>query len=137
MQMADFGQDTNNSEDSDPLVQYVVLRKDLSSKDGLNWPLGSVVAQACHASVAALWLARDHPDTLAYCEAGHLDHMRKVVLEVKGEVQLRALGEELEAGAVAHKLWTEQPEDFPTCIATAPARKSRVQQYFKKCKLAK
>lgn len=34
--------------DEDPLVQYVVLRKDLTVK--LNWPLGAVVAQACHAA---------------------------------------------------------------------------------------
>lgn len=34
--------------DEDPLVQYVVLRKDLTAK--LNWPLGAVVAQACHAA---------------------------------------------------------------------------------------
>ena len=35
-----------------PIVQYVVLRKDLWVEKG--WPLGSIVAQACHASSAGV-----------------------------------------------------------------------------------
>lgn len=31
----------------------------------------------------------------------------------------------------------EQPEDFPTCLATQPARKSEVAHHFKKLKLCK
>ncbi len=37
---------------AEDLVQYLVLRKDLWSS--LKWPLGSIIAQACHASTAAL-----------------------------------------------------------------------------------
>lgn len=59
----------------DDLVQYVVLRKDLWNS--LNWPLGSIVAQACHASTAALWLSKDDGATLAYCAPEKLDHMHK------------------------------------------------------------
>ena len=58
------------------LVQYLVLRKDLWSS--LKWPLGSIIAQACHASTAALWLSKDSPVTTAYCAAENLDHMHKV-----------------------------------------------------------
>lgn len=58
----------------DVLVQYVVLRRDLIN----TWPLGSVVTQGCHASVAAVWAHRDHPDTLGYCSDSNLDHMHKV-----------------------------------------------------------
>ena len=57
----------------DVLVQYVVLRRDLADA----WPLGSVVAQGCHAAVAAVWAHRDHPDTAAYCAPGNLDSMHK------------------------------------------------------------
>lgn len=39
---------SSSSADSDPLVQYVVLRRDLDTE--LNWPLGALVAQACHAA---------------------------------------------------------------------------------------
>lgn len=61
---------------AEDLVQYLVLRKDLWSS--LKWPLGSIIAQACHASTAALWLSKDSPATTAYCAAENLDHMHKV-----------------------------------------------------------
>ncbi|XP_024311671.1 putative peptidyl-tRNA hydrolase PTRHD1 isoform X2 [Brachypodium distachyon] len=109
-------------EAEDVVVQYVVLRRDLVEA----WPLGSVVAQGCHAAVAALWVHRDHPDTAAYCAPENLDRMHKVTLEVKGETQLKNLAEKLEAAGVRHKLWIEQPENTPTCIATAPCPKSQL-----------
>lgn len=62
------------------LVQYLVLRKDLSQAP-FSWPAGAVVAQACHAATAALHLHRDHPHTAAYLR--ELGRMRKVVLEVR------------------------------------------------------
>ncbi|KAL6651336.1 hypothetical protein ACP70R_010261 [Stipagrostis hirtigluma subsp. patula] len=120
-------------EAGDVLVQYVVLRRDLADA----WPLGSVVAQGCHAAVAAVWAHRDHPDTAAYCGPDNLDRMHKVTLEVKGETQLKNLAEKLEAAGVRHKLWIEQPENIPTCIATAPCPKSQVSSFFKKLKLCK
>ena len=61
---------------AEDLVQYVVLRKDLW--DNLKWPLGSIIAQACHASTAALWLSRESDETLTYCSAEKLHHMHKV-----------------------------------------------------------
>ena len=57
-------------------MQYVVLRRDLWAD--LGWPLGSVVAQACHAATAALWLSREEPATASYCAAESIDHMHKV-----------------------------------------------------------
>ena len=59
------------------------------------------------------------------------------MLEIKGEAQLRTLAEKLAEAGVAHKLWVEQPEDFVTCLATAPAAKSAVGLHFKKLKLCK
>ncbi|KAM0916939.1 hypothetical protein ACQ4PT_009932 [Festuca glaucescens] len=60
-------------EAEDVVVQYVVLRRDLADV----WPMGSVVAQGCHAAVAAVWAHRDHPDTAAYCAPDNLDRMHK------------------------------------------------------------
>ena len=225
---------------SDPLLQYVILRRDLWGE--LEWPLGSVVAQGCHAATAALWESRDLAATQEYCAPENLDHMHKlggrgvgvghtggaggrrraarrrmlhqaprlmctlrgclarlhahmlrplqVVLEIKGEAQLRALAAKLAEAGVPHKLWVEQvgaaappqptapkmqagthagmqagrlptgvhppcpsadgvrfrppppppppqPEDFATCLATAPARKSTVAPHVKKLKLCK
>lgn len=62
--------------DADPIVQYVVLRRDLW--EGGGWPLGAVVAQGCHAATAALWGARGGADAAAYCAPDAIDHMRKV-----------------------------------------------------------
>lgn len=61
----------------------------------------------------------------------------QVVLEIKSEVQLRNLAAKLSEAGVAHKLWVEQPEDFATCLATAPNRKSAVAPLLKKLKLCK
>ncbi|KAF5936394.1 hypothetical protein HYC85_027523 [Camellia sinensis] len=126
------------------LVQYVVLRRDLID----TWPLGSVVTQGCHASVSAIWSHMDDPHTLDYCSPTNLDSMHKaknellcqrprVTLEVKGETQIRNLSEKLTAGDIAHKLWIEQPENIPTCLATKPYPKSVVSSFFKKLKLCK
>ncbi|KAL6985090.1 hypothetical protein U1Q18_018468 [Sarracenia purpurea var. burkii] len=115
------------------VVQYVVLRRDLIE----TWPLGSVVTQGCHASVAAIWSHKDDPHTLDYCSPANLDSMHKVTLEVKGETQILNLSEKLTAGGIAHKLWIEQPENIPTCLATKPYPKSIVSSFFKNLKLCK
>ncbi|CAA0831927.1 Peptidyl-tRNA hydrolase II (PTH2) family protein [Striga hermonthica] len=116
---------------TDTLMQYVVLRRDLID----SWPLGSLVTQGCHASVAAIWNNKDDPDTLRYCSPSNLDSMHKVTLEVKGEAQILNLSDKLKTDGIAHKLWIEQPENIPTCLATKPYPKSVVSLYFKKLKL--
>lgn len=60
------------------IVQYVAIRRDLLSVH--QWPLGAVIAQACHASTAALHLYRDDPLSQEYLS--DLDSMHKVVVEV-------------------------------------------------------
>ena len=49
-----------------------------------------------------------------------LDNMHKVVLEVGGEADLVKVAEKLKEASVDHKLWVEQPENFPTCLAVKP-----------------
>ncbi|XP_068642666.1 uncharacterized protein [Aristolochia californica] len=126
---------TSESQNSDSavLIQYVILRRDLID----TWPLGSILAQGCHASVAAIWSQKDDIHTAEYCSDQNLDHMHKVVLEVKGETQIVNLSEKLVAGGIAHKLWIEQPENIPTCLATKPYPKSVVSAFFRKLKLCK
>ncbi|KAL8266976.1 hypothetical protein R6Q59_004320 [Mikania micrantha] len=60
-----------------------------------------------------------------------------VTLEVKGEMQLKNLSEKLTSNNIAHKLWIEQPENYPTCLASKPYPKSVVSAFFKKLKLCK
>jgi len=66
----------DTSKQQDTIVQYVVLRRDLY--DSLKWPLGSVVAQACHAATAALWESREEAATQQYCSEQQINHMHKV-----------------------------------------------------------
>ncbi|CAG0881511.1 unnamed protein product, partial [Darwinula stevensoni] len=115
------------------VVQYVVLRSDLITR--LKWPLGAVIAQACHACTACLHAFRDDPYTQEYLTA--IDTMHKIVLEIGDEASIEALSKTLTENNVDHKLWMEQPEEIPTCIATKPCPKDTIQKYFKKLKLFK
>ncbi|XP_031198026.1 putative peptidyl-tRNA hydrolase PTRHD1 [Mastomys coucha] len=116
------------------LVQYLVLRKDLSQAP-FSWPTGALVAWACHAARAALHLHRDHPHTAAYLR--ELGRMRKVVLEAADETTLKELAETLQQKSIDHMLWLEQPENIATCITLRPYPKEEVSQYLKKFKLFK
>ena len=61
-------------EEEEIVVQYVVVRRDLID----TWPLGSVITQGCHASVAAIWEHKHDATTLRYCSPPALDSMHKV-----------------------------------------------------------
>ena len=60
------------------IVQYVALRRDLLTTH--KWPLGAVIAQACHACTAVMHTCRDDPQCQQYLT--DLDRMHKVVVEV-------------------------------------------------------
>lgn len=115
------------------LVQYVVVRKDLFTC--LAWPVGAVIAQACHAATAVTHLFHDDDNMKTYL--ADLDNMHKVVLGIDGETKIRQLSEKLSEASVDHKLWIEQPEDIPTCLVTKPYAKQEVSKHFKKLKLLK
>lgn len=126
---------TPPSEGDDVIVQAVVVRRDLLST--MEWPVGSVIAQACHACLAVAWEHREDACVADYLAAGKINSMHKVIKECKGEAQLTALAEKLTAEGVAHKLWIEQPEGIPTAIALKPYPKSFVGPLLKKYSLFK
>ena len=53
------------------------------------------------------------------------------------ETTLKLLAEMLQQKNIDHKLWMEQPENIPTCIALRPYPKEEVSQYLKKFRLFK
>ena len=67
---------------SNPIVQYIVLRGDLMST--LKWPIGALVAQACHACSAVVHSF--HDDSVIQEYLGDLDNMHKVVLEASTNI---------------------------------------------------
>lgn len=75
--------------------------------------------------MASIHLSYGEEDTKKYFQ--DLDGMTTVVLEVPNESGLRKLADKLAEAGVDHKLWVEQPEDYPTCLATRPYPKDQVR----------
>ena len=109
------------------IVQYVVVRKDL------KWPAGALIAQACHASTAAIWASRDAAATRAYLDDA--DNMHKIVLAAESATALDDLAVALGTAAIAHKRWVERPDDVVTCVASAPYRRDLLAPFFRAFKL--
>ncbi|KAL1512013.1 hypothetical protein AB1Y20_005288 [Prymnesium parvum] len=126
------GERSISSEDN-PISQFIIVRRDLLQP--MEWPLGSVIAQACHASTAVLHEHRNDRVVAEY--VAQLGSMRKVVKECKGETQLLNLAAKLREEGVAHHLWMEQPENIPTAIALKPYPRNEVLHLVKKYNLFK
>jgi peptidyl-tRNA hydrolase len=122
----------SSSSDS-TLVQFVVVRRDLLKT--MEWPVGSVIAQACHACTAVTWACRDDADVQAYL--ADLGGMHKVVKECKGETQLQSLAAKLTEEGITFHLWVEQPENIPTAIALKPYPRDFAAPLLKKFQLFK
>lgn len=117
---------------NNPLVQYILLRRDL--KKMKNYNDGAIIAQACHASNAILY--RTINDSLSQMYFQDLDRMHKIILGIDGnEKELLELSELLKQNTIEHYLWIEQPENIPTAIAVKPYWKKDVEGYFSKFKL--
>ncbi|KAM7536799.1 hypothetical protein Aperf_G00000084396 [Anoplocephala perfoliata] len=134
-QQSEAGEKDNISQSETPvvvkmtsrtLVQYIIIRSDLRSS--LSWPLGAVIAQACHASTAALQKFADHDETKAY--VADLENMTKIVLGIKDEVKLALLTERLENEKIDFVLWREKPENILTAVALRPYPKKAVKHLF-------
>lgn len=140
-QKGDEPQATSLQSGDDPLVQYVVVRRDLMDQ----WPTGSVIAQAVHASIAAVWQSRETSNTTTYCNqpgnaetaSGFATQMHTVVLEAKNEAALSKLADSLRAADVHFAVWREQPENILTALAAQPYPRSAVKKYFSKFRLFK
>ncbi|KAH1012949.1 putative peptidyl-tRNA hydrolase PTRHD1 [Dendroctonus ponderosae] len=115
------------------IVQYVVIRGDLLKE--LKWPVGALIAQACHAVTAVTHMFYEDEQTKLYLQ--DLDNMHKIVLEAPDEQSIISLKNTLEEKGISHKTWIEQPENIATCIAVKPYPKEEIQRYFKKFKLFK
>ncbi|KAH7928701.1 peptidyl-tRNA hydrolase II [Leucogyrophana mollusca] len=109
--------------EQDPLVMQIIVRRDLLDQDG--WGVGPLMTQAAHAATAVLHETRDRRETIDYL--ADLKNMRKVVLQTPDATSLLKLSTLLATppSPIPHHLWTEQPEDVPTCIALAPNRREK------------
>ena len=119
------------NETSKCLIQYIVIRTDLKT----TWPLGALIAQGVHASVAAISQSSTHPHTIQYLADSH--NMTTCVLGIDNEESLRDLAKRLKDAQIEHHLWIEQPENVAVSLATTPTLKTSVARLFKSLKLLK
>eukprot|EP00762_Andalucia_godoyi_P006312 ANDGO_05923.mRNA.1 hypothetical protein len=127
----------STSPPADPLIMYVIMRQDL------EWPRGALISQGCHAATAlTVDLMRSPGPTAAEKEAAeeyfaNLDSMHKVCVSSPSKEHLEQISQQLSTAGVRHKLWIEQPENIPSCIATAPMLKSVAKKldFLRKLKL--
>lgn len=110
-------------------MQYVLLRTDL------NWSTGALIAQACHASIAAIANTLNDASTKQYLAT--LGDMHKVILKAEKVDDLIQAEGKLREANISHHLWYEKPENVATCLAVSPQPKSLVQGFFKHLKLLK
>jgi len=66
-----------------------------------------------------------------------LNDLSILYLQAPSQDELEKLSQDLSANQIDHKLWIEQPENYPTCLATKPYPKQQIQSFFKKLKLLK
>eukprot|EP01070_Trichotokara_eunicae_P000906 Trichotokara_eunicae@DN1333_c0_g1_i1.p1 len=98
--------------ENEELVQYIIVRNDLT-----EWPSGALIAQACHASIAAIYENYNEPNTQSYLK--NLPTMNKRVVQGANAEFLIQLSENLKEKGVPNFLWVEQPENIVTSLATA------------------
>mmetsp|Transcript_12065 Transcript_12065/g.28745 ORF Transcript_12065/g.28745 Transcript_12065/m.28745 type:complete len:183 (-) Transcript_12065:61-609(-) len=108
----------------DPLVMYVVLRKDL------DWPVGALMNQVCHLSTSVAWEAKQDTEAAFYFSEVE-GQMITATLGADSQATLSKLADKLQAAGVPHKVWVEQPEGVAVGLATWPRRRSAVQAHFK------
>jgi peptidyl-tRNA hydrolase len=89
--------------------------------------------KACHASVAAIHLNYNDQETIKYLQ--NLEKMHKIIISVQNHEELKSLNDTLLVNEIKFKLWIEEPENVPTCLATKPYSKSLIEKYFKMFKL--
>lgn len=93
------------------------------------------MAQACHASNAALQQFRDDAQTREY--VANVPNMTTIILSIKDAEELRLYCDKLNQEKVDFCEWIEMPERLPTAIALKPYYKAQLPQCLQRLKLFK
>lgn len=110
------------------LRQIVVLRGDLLQLP--RWSLGSIIAQACHASNQCLLAFKHDPNVLEYTNSSNVARMTTVILKVKDEACLSEIEDLLKRDKLDFTTWIEIPENIKTAVALKPYPKSELPIYI-------
>lgn len=112
--------------------QVILLRHDLLARP--NWTLGSVIAQAIHASIDCLHQYRNDTNVIKYTSDGARGSMTTIILEVRDEAHMGELKDALLHACIDHTIWVEQPENMATAIALKPYEKEGLPSFLKSLK---
>ncbi|KAI4837385.1 peptidyl-tRNA hydrolase PTRHD1 [Plasmodium brasilianum] len=114
------------------IVQYILINKEILDK---KWPLGSIIAQACHACIAVIAENIDDQIVKEYISAEKINNMHKIILKVDDSNELKKLSSVLDKESLKYKIWIEYPENVLSAVAIKPYYKDTVKDYFKKYQL--
>jgi peptidyl-tRNA hydrolase len=103
---------TTTEKKPDVIIQYIIVRRDLLEEK--HWPLGSLMGQAAHASLAVIAENYNDPFVQQYIAPSNINHMHKIVMQANNEAQLLDLHQKLQQKQIVSRLWVELPENFPT-----------------------
>jgi len=92
--------------------------------------VGALINQACHACTAMAWDARGDEQAAAYFSEEE-GQMVKYSMGAKVLGDLEKAAEQLDKAGLPYRLWVEQPENIPVCIATWPRRRSEFKKPLK------
>jgi hypothetical protein len=93
--------------------QFIFLRNDV-----LDYQIGAYLAQACHASVAAIHKFYDHPSTKEYL--ADIGSLTTIIYQIKMD-DLSSIQHKLTELGIDCYLWVENGLE-PTCIGTRPVK---------------
>ncbi|GAW81917.1 hypothetical protein, conserved [Plasmodium gonderi] len=112
-----------------PIVQYILINKEILDK---KWPLGSIIAQACHACVAVIAENQDDQEVKEYVSVEKINNMHKVILRIDSTNEIKNLSSILDKNCLKYKIWTEYPENIQSAVALKPYYKNTIKDYLKK-----
>lgn len=127
------GRENEKEKKKEVIVQYIIVRNDAYRNQERSF--NQLLQHTSSAAAAVIHKYYHHKNTREYLK--DLDGMRKKVFQVENEEELFALENNLVSNEIDYKMWTKQPGNYATCIATRPYPITEISHYFKTVKLYK
>jgi peptidyl-tRNA hydrolase len=103
-----------------------------------NRNVGGLISNATHAAISVIIENSQDKDTNNYTGTSALPpatQMHSVVLAANDQTELEQTVDKLKQNNIIYKVWIEQPENYPSCLATKPYQRKIIQPILKHLKL--
>lgn len=100
-----------------------------------RWNIGGLIANGSHASISVITSQLNDSDVIAYIDPHNEHQMHKIVLSVNNDQELLIIAHRLDENNIIYKLWIEQPESIPSCLAIKPYQRKIIAPLMKDLKL--